>query len=107
FSILTVTAPSIHYPPSLHDALPILVADGDDNRLGLLAKLRPRDRARRFLRHDDPFPKVVRDSIADDRDFAAWFGYVRFVCPARRDRKSTRLNSSHGSSSYAVFCLKK
>src|SRR6266542_3483374 len=26
---------------------------------------------------------------------------------ARRDRKSTRLNSSHGSISYAVFCLKK
>src|SRR6266581_5717917 len=25
----------------------------------------------------------------------------------RRDRKSTRLNSSHPSSSYAVFCLKK
>ena len=23
------------------------------------------------------------------------------------DRKSTRLNSSHGSTSYAVFCLKK
>src|SRR5207245_2959868 len=26
--------------------------------------------------------------------------------PSSRDRKSTRLNSSHGSSSYAVFCLK-
>src|SRR6266852_8884393 len=26
---------------------------------------------------------------------------------AGRDRKSTRLNSSHGSISYAVFCLKK
>src|SRR5207245_11673387 len=26
---------------------------------------------------------------------------------SRRDRKSTRLNSSHGSISYAVFCLKK
>src|SRR6266542_4741359 len=26
---------------------------------------------------------------------------------APRDRKSTRLNSSHGSISYAVFCLKK
>src|SRR5439155_3190791 len=26
---------------------------------------------------------------------------------ARRDRKSTRLNSSHVASSYAVFCLKK
>src|SRR5207245_11801212 len=30
-------------------------------------------------------------------------------CDRRRasDRKSTRLNSSHGSISYAVFCLKK
>src|SRR3712207_8627239 len=26
---------------------------------------------------------------------------------ARRDRKSTRLNSSHAHISYAVFCLKK
>ena len=26
---------------------------------------------------------------------------------AIKDRKSTRLNSSHGSISYAVFCLKK
>src|SRR6266542_5826263 len=26
---------------------------------------------------------------------------------AQADRKSTRLNSSHGSISYAVFCLKK
>src|SRR3989449_5418020 len=26
---------------------------------------------------------------------------------AHRDRKSTRLNSSHGYISYAVFCLKK
>src|SRR5687768_17815193 len=25
----------------------------------------------------------------------------------KRDRKSTRLNSSHGYTSYAVFCLKK
>src|SRR5699024_11275326 len=27
--------------------------------------------------------------------------------PSARDRKSTRLNSSHVSTSYAVFCLKK
>src|SRR5438477_4932580 len=27
--------------------------------------------------------------------------------PVQRDRKSTRLNSSHMSISYAVFCLKK
>src|SRR2546422_7865186 len=30
-----------------------------------------------------------------------------FVAPLRADRKSTRLNSSHGYISYAVFCLKK
>src|SRR4051812_15574232 len=38
---------------------------------------------------------------------AADFGFVDFGRPRRRDRKSTRLNSSHMSISYAVFCLKK
>src|SRR5207248_11258293 len=38
--------------------------------------------------------------------------YVRSVCRPEvfyhiRDRKSTRLNSSHRTISYAVFCLKK
>src|SRR5207253_8810575 len=28
-------------------------------------------------------------------------------CPVQKDRKSTRLNSSHVAISYAVFCLKK
>src|SRR5438128_7711618 len=32
---------------------------------------------------------------------------VAFGVDAIGDRKSTRLNSSHGSISYAVFCLKK
>src|SRR5690606_41581248 len=31
----------------------------------------------------------------------------RGLPPRRRDRKSTRLNSSHVKISYAVFCLKK
>src|SRR5687768_17951557 len=31
----------------------------------------------------------------------------RRLIAGRRDRKSTRLNSSHGYISYAVFCLKK
>src|SRR5258708_20452082 len=31
----------------------------------------------------------------------------RRSCPCTRDRKSTRLNSSHQIISYAVFCLKK
>src|SRR3712207_7298832 len=30
-----------------------------------------------------------------------------FVAEAKRDRKSTRLNSSHANISYAVFCLEK
>src|SRR2546427_5401828 len=32
---------------------------------------------------------------------------LRAVGGAERDRKSTRLNSSHSQISYAVFCLKK
>src|SRR5688572_32672782 len=35
-------------------------------------------------------------------------GSTRFAAPSRgKDRKSTRLNSSHSQISYAVFCLKK
>src|SRR5689334_23703565 len=38
----------------------------------------------------------------------AWWGQRRVKRKAaREDRKSTRLNSSHSSISYAVFCLKK
>src|SRR5437667_5787573 len=40
----------------------------------------------------NPFPKTIFDNVATSR---------------RRDRKSTRLNSSHITISYAVFCLKK
>src|SRR2546429_5152547 len=32
---------------------------------------------------------------------------VKSDLPVKTDRKSTRLNSSHGYISYAVFCLKK
>src|SRR3712207_7783151 len=34
-------------------------------------------------------------------------GNTILVLPSPRDRKSTRLNSSHANISYAVFCLKK
>src|SRR2546429_3042242 len=36
-----------------------------------------------------------------------WPGAGGLGSLAERDRKSTRLNSSHGYISYAVFCLKK
>src|SRR5256886_4313044 len=40
----------------------------------------------------------------DDRDAA---DLARLTQNGWRDRKSTRLNSSHSQISYAVFCLKK
>src|SRR5574339_576805 len=48
-------------------------------------------------------------SIMQER--AAWVRAAKIsVCPGKlcpaRDRKSTRLNSSHQATSYAVFCLK-
>src|SRR6266542_2144956 len=42
---------------------------------------------------------------ADDNELLARLQFPRSDV-RRRDRKSTRLNSSHGSISYAVFCLK-
>src|SRR5207245_8918714 len=45
-----------------------------------------------------PRPRQARDQTAGHGQLRARF---------QGDRKSTRLNSSHGSISYAVFCLKK
>src|SRR5687768_17858798 len=42
-----------------------------------------------------------------DLDLDDLFPGGRPQATARPDRKSTRLNSSHGYISYAVFCLKK
>src|SRR2546422_2765950 len=39
--------------------------------------------------------------------FFIWIAKYSPAGPPPRDRKSTRLNSSHGYISYAVFCLKK
>src|SRR5690349_21988152 len=44
--------------------------------------------------------------VALDRGIALAESSLR-KAPLRRDRKSTRLNSSHVEISYAVFCLKK
>src|SRR2546429_9833221 len=59
-------------------------------------------------------PGEHRDIIETYRMFAADRGWLRRITEAVRsgltaeaDRKSTRLNSSHGYISYAVFCLKK
>src|SRR5437867_8310085 len=78
------------------------------------------DYTERFLLFDVGFIKQphVDDNLAR---WAAFLGLkshaepsVRFIvlfktarCHGVRDRKSTRLNSSHRTISYAVFCLKK
>src|SRR5438105_7357178 len=69
------------YTLSLHDALPILEAGGVEALVLLV------------LRHEHLAALVARCS---------WRRTSR-----TRDRKSTRLNSSHEWISYAVFCLKK
>src|SRR3712207_7218282 len=48
-----------------------------------------------------------RDQRAHHRGRGVQHGAVHGRGGDRRDRKSTRLNSSHANISYAVFCLKK
>src|SRR5438477_2302618 len=73
----TDPATTMIYTLSLHDALPILPRAS--------GRAAAEGRARRLP------PRLAR----------------RLHARASRDRKSTRLNSSHMSISYAVFCLKK
>src|SRR2546429_6489642 len=75
------TATTEIYTLSLHDALPIC---RDDDVLGVVHPLGA-----------EPAADVGRRDDAD------------VLRGDAEDRKSTRLNSSHGYISYAVFCLKK
>src|SRR5256885_7193040 len=87
FFFFNDTATTEIYTLSLHDALPIyhppaVLAARD---VGLQAIFR---NCQRYI------------------GIGSWH-VVDLHCQARRDRKSTRLNSSHLVISYAVFCLKK
>src|SRR5437867_8684873 len=87
FFLFTGTATTEIYTLSLHDALPIW------------------ERGRRH-------PKLapLADGLADAprrRRVAPVNGTSGRRNRRRQDRKSTRLNSSHRTISYAVFCLKK
>src|SRR5687768_17929013 len=78
FFFFNDTATTEIYTLSLHDALPIY-------RCGWNCCSGQRER---------------------DHAFLLWQHHRRHL-PGNADRKSTRLNSSHGYISYAVFCLKK
>src|SRR5687768_18053263 len=52
-------------------------------------------------------PTLLADAAVEEADVVVTMG-CGDACPYYPgDRKSTRLNSSHGYISYAVFCLKK
>src|SRR3712207_7243979 len=87
FFFFNDTATTEIYTLSLHDALPICehgFERGRDYLVGTMIEL--------------PRACLQADLIALEADFFS-FG--------TKDRKSTRLNSSHANISYAVFCLKK
>src|SRR5439155_11163739 len=85
------------------DLVEALAGDGDRARVRLLAAgrqlgggpalvdRRDRDGAGRARGHGEPVAVLVRRRVEEQRRL-------------RRDRKSTRLNSSHVAISYAVFC---
>ena len=50
--------------------------------------------------------EIVKSAIAVD-DTDNYNAHPQQKLPVIKDRKSTRLNSSHKPISYAVFCLKK
>src|SRR5690606_41965711 len=90
-------APATHtFPLSLHDALPI---SRGARRARAHGRVPPRLPAR--------VGQAPRDRLDEPRAQAALAVRVPRHVPHPRDRKSTRLNSSHVKISYAVFCLKK
>src|SRR3712207_7411986 len=83
FFFFNDTATTEIYTLSLHDALPIFQGCARDEAAEV-------------------------DVVADVQAVGEGFGPGEVVVgETERDRKSTRLNSSHANISYAVFCLKK
>src|SRR5438270_2343473 len=95
FFSFTDTATTEIYTLSLHDALPILA----------IAHARRNKKAMAVVYLDLDGFKQVNDTLGHD----AGDGLLKMVGAryTTADRKSTRLNSSHSQTSYAVFCLKK
>src|SRR2546430_11093245 len=59
------------------------------------------------LNRPEDAEKSAREALLRKPGFARAYLVLADVHGRRGDRKSTRLNSSHSQSSYAVFCLKK
>src|SRR5688572_32212004 len=85
FFFFNDTATTEIYTLSLHDALPILAPS--------------------FTGTWSAWQRLASRSVSGSASQVTSDGFCAGVTP--RDRKSTRLNSSHSQISYAVFCLKK
>src|SRR5207248_11794866 len=97
FVLFTYTAPTEIYTLSLHDALPI--------SRGVIGELAG---DHNFHRHHRDLVGNAREGKRRLAELKALLGVAQCELHRRlRDRKSTRLNSSHRTISYAVFCLKK
>src|SRR5437868_8148777 len=98
YFFFNATATTDIYTLSLHDALPISGRDTEAQK--------------GFVNPPVVHGSTVLYPTAEDlHAHRSEFQYGRHGTPTTRalqeDRKSTRLNSSHVSISYAVFCLKK
>src|SRR5699024_11279587 len=101
----TPAAPAPH-SLSLHDALPISQRHGGDQDPGGEPQSESGD-PRTLHRRRTESSTMKRSRISG---FRLWFSerfqpYLVLELADRGDRKSTRLNSSHVSISYAVFCF--
>src|SRR5699024_11570654 len=100
FSLSIATHPTNIYSLSLHDALPIC-------SLEMLAKFDLKKYFTDAVTAEKKFPRKPNpaslNSLVEKYDLDP----QNCVMVGDRDRKSTRLNSSHVSISYAVFCLNK
>src|SRR5207248_7627621 len=88
--------PTEIYTLSLHDALPISIKPESMGTLNMIVG----------ILKDNPDLKFEVDGHTDNSGGAAHNATLSQQ-RADADRKSTRLNSSHRTISYAVFCLKK
>src|SRR5690606_41378567 len=102
--LLTAALPSAFYPLSLHDALPILREWRD-----LHHQLHLACRQASLVENHQPagYDSIHCALLSGLLSHVGFRHEEREYLGVRKDRKSTRLNSSHVKISYAVFCLKK
>src|SRR3712207_8708207 len=98
------TATTEIYTLSLHDALPILHGTEEELRRRAGFKLTDGRGTLRDSLYEVDYCLICHER---DKDSCSKGLHEKDGTFKRKDRKSTRLNSSHANISYAVFCLKK